>query len=46
MFRDGRASVRGDQRCGRLSTATNEDNMELVRNVVRSDRRNNIQGIL
>jgi hypothetical protein len=36
-FRDGRASVNDDQRCGRPPTSTNE-NIERVSNVVRSDR--------
>jgi hypothetical protein len=33
-FRDGRASVNDNPRCGRPSTSTNDENVEHVRNVV------------
>jgi histone-lysine N-methyltransferase SETMAR len=44
-FRDGRASVNDDPRSGRPSTTTNDDNIERVRNAVRSDWRKSIQAI-
>jgi transposase len=44
-FRDGRASVNDDPRCGRPSTSTNDEDIERVRNVVRSDRGKSIQEI-
>jgi histone-lysine N-methyltransferase SETMAR len=44
-FRDGRASVNDDPRSGRPSTSTNDNNIERVRNVVRSDWRKSIQEI-
>jgi transposase len=44
-FRDGRASVNDDPRCGRPSTSTNDVDVERVRNAARSDRRKSIQEI-
>jgi transposase len=44
-FRDGRASVSDDPRCGRSSTSTNDENVKRVRNVVASDRGKSIQEI-
>jgi hypothetical protein len=44
-FRDGRASVIGNPRIGRPATSTNDDSMEHVQNVVRSDRWRGIQEI-
>jgi hypothetical protein len=41
--RDGRASVNDDQRYGKPSASTNDENIELVRTVVRNDQRKNIQ---
>jgi hypothetical protein len=44
-FRDGRASVSKDPSCGRPSASTNDENMERLRNAVRSDGRKSVQEI-
>jgi hypothetical protein len=44
-FRDGRASVNDGPCCGRPSTERNDENIESVCNVVRSDRRKSIHEI-
>jgi hypothetical protein len=41
-FRDSRASVNDDPCCGRPSTEINDENIESVRNVVRSDKRKRV----
>jgi hypothetical protein len=43
--RDGRASANDGQGCGRPSTSTNDENIERLRKIVRSDPRKSFQEI-
>lgn len=44
-FKDGRESVEDDDRCGRPSTARNDETIARVREIIRSDRRQTIDDV-